>query len=249
MQTTKINNDLSIIQNPDGLTFGTDAYLLSAFVKGGARLAGADLGSGTGVIPLLCLSKNKAQRIFAVEIQESFCSLIEQNAALNGYSDRVLPICSNVTQLKAADLGEELDFVTSNPPYMKVDSGKRNEHDEKYIARHEVCGDIRDFCACANRLLKHGGRFYVVWRPDRLTDLICALRENSLEPKVATFVCATKESEPSMVLVRAVKGGASGMQVTRNLFLHDSKEDAAKSILSEDARGIYDSCSFEKFLK
>ena len=85
MQTTKINNDLSIIQNPDGLTFGTDAYLLSAFVKGGARLAGADLGSGTGVIPLLCLSKNKAQRIFAVEIQESFCSLIQQNATLNGY--------------------------------------------------------------------------------------------------------------------------------------------------------------------
>ena len=130
---------------------------------------------------------------------------------------------------------------------MKVNSGKRNEHDEKYIARHEVCGDIGDFCACASRLLKHGGKFYCVWRPDRLTDLLVAMRENRLEPKVITFVAATVESEPSMVLVRAIKGGASGNTVTRNLFLHDSKEDAAKSILSGDAKAIYENCSFESF--
>ena len=77
---------------------------------------------------------------------------------------------------------------------------------------------------------------------------MCAMRENKLEPKVITFVAATADSEPSMVLVRAVKGGASGMQVTRNLFLHDSKEDAAKSILSDDAKAIYENCSFENIL-
>jgi tRNA1Val (adenine37-N6)-methyltransferase len=184
-----------------------------------------------------------------VEIQESFCSLIQQNAALNGYSDRIVPICSNVTDLKASCLDRELDFVVSNPPYMKVDSGKRNEFDEKFIARHEVCGDIGDFCACANRLLKHGGKFYCVYRPDRLVDLMCAMRENKLEPKVITFVAATADSEPSMVLVRAMKGGASGSVVTRTLFLHSSREDAAKSILSPDAKRIYETCSFEEFLK
>ena len=249
MQTTKINNDLAIIQNPDGLTFGTDAYLLSAFTTGGKNKIGADLGSGTGIIPLLCLSKSKAARIYAVEVQESFCSLIRQNAALNNFDGRIIPVCRNVTDLKAADLGGEVDFVTSNPPYMKVDSGKRNEHDEKFIARHEVCGNIEDFCACAYRLLKHGGRFYCVYRPDRLTDLIFAMRQHKLEPKVITFVAATASSEPSMVLVRAIKGGASGMQVTRTLFLHSSREDAAKSILSPDAKKIYEFCSFEEFLK
>ena len=245
----RINDDLNLIQNPNGLTFGTDAYLLSAFVKGGARSTGADLGSGTGIIPLLCAARRKAARIFAVEIQESFAALIEKNAALNGLSEIIQPFCGDVRLLKAADLGTEFDFVTANPPYMKVDSGKRNLHDEKFIAWHEVCGDINDFCACAARLLKHGGRFYCVWRPDRLVDLIASLRDHRLEPKVITFVAATKESEPSMVLVRSVKGAASGATVTKTLFLHDSPSDAAKNILSNDAAQIYDTCSFEEFLK
>ena len=244
---TPINDNLKLLQNENGLTFGTDAYLLSAFTVGGKSKTGADLGSGTGVIPLLLCSREKAAKIYAVEVQESFCDLIAQNAELNGFSDRIIPVRKNVADLKAADLGQELDFVVSNPPYMKSDSGKRNEFDEKYIARHEVCGNISDFCACAYRLLKHGGRFYVVYRPDRLTDLLCALRDNRLEPKVITFVSATVDSDPSMVLVRSVKGGASGNTVTRTLFLHSSREDSAKSILSPDAKEIYENCSFENF--
>ena len=246
---TEINDNLKLIQNENGLTFGTDAYLLSAFTVGGKNKIGADLGSGTGIIPLLLCNREKAAKIYAVEVQESFCDLIKQNAELNGLRERIIPLHKNVSDLKAADLGQELDFVVSNPPYMRADSGKRNEFDEKFIARHEVCGNIGDFCACANRLLKHGGRFYVVYRPDRLTDLLCALRENKLEPKVITFVAATSDSEPSMVLVRSVKGGASGNTVTRSLFLHSSREAAAKSILSPDAEKIYEICSFDEFLK
>ena len=246
---TDINEELKLIQNHDGLTFGSDAYLLSAFVSGSSRLRGADLGSGTGVIPLLCASKAKASKIYAIEVQEGFVSLIERNAKLNSLSHIISPLLGDVREVKSAHTDGELDFVTANPPYMKVDSGKRNQFDEKFIARHEVMGGIGDFCACAYRLLKHGGRFYCVWRPDRLTDLIVSMRENRLEPKIMTFVCATKDSEPSIVLVRAIKGGSSGSAVTRNLILHGSKEDAAKSILSEDAKSIYENCSFEKFLK
>ena len=246
-KTAKINDNLTLIQSSHGLTFGSDAYLLSAFVSGGKNQVGADLGSGTGVIPLLCTSRQKASRIYAVEIQEKFADIITRNADANGMSEVIKPICADLRDLKASNIGGEVDFVTANPPYMKSDSGKRNEHDEKFIARHEVCGGISDFCACAYRLLKHGGKFYVVWRPDRLVDLICALRANRLEPKLITFVCATPQSEPSMVLVRSTKGAASGAVITRTLFLHDDKEGAIQSKLSADATKIYESCSFSCF--
>ncbi len=244
---TVINEDLILNQRVNGLTFGTDAYLLSAFVHGGAKSTLCDLGSGTGIIPLLCANKGKARKIYAVEIQKDFVSLIEKNAKENGYEDIITPIEADVREMNSRRVGCEVDIVTANPPYMKVDSGKRNEHDEKFIARHEVCGDIRDFCACAYRLLKHGGKFYTVWRPDRLCDLLCALRDNRLEPKRITFVCATAQSEPSMVLVQSTKGAASGSVVSRPLILHSSREDAKDSVLSQDAAKIYETCSFESF--
>ena len=243
----KINEELTLTESKNGLTFGTDAFLLSAFAEGGTTKKCADLGSGTGVIPLLCIQKNKFNKAYAVEIQEKFAEIIKQNAEQNGLSDKVIPLCADIRQVKPCDVGGELDVVTANPPYMTVDSGKRNEHDEKFIARHEVHGDINDFCACAYRLLKHGGKFYTVWRPDRLCDLICALRANRLEPKVIIFVHATTENEPSMVLIQSTKGAASGARVLRPLILHDSGEDAKNSKLSADAAAIYESCSFKNF--
>ena len=244
---TEINESLKLIQDTRGLTFGSDAYLLSAFVKGGRTQRAADLGSGTGIIPLLCLSRNKFKSVYAIELQESFADIINRNASLNKFESRLTPICADIRSINFSDTDGELDAVTANPPYMKADSGKRNENDEKYLARHEVNGDIRDFCACAKRLLKHGGRFYTVWRPDRLIDLLAALRENSLEPKLITFVAAYPDAAPSMMLVRSQKGAASGCNVTRTLFLHQSLEDAKRNILSPDAAAIYESGSFDKF--
>jgi len=243
----KINEGLTLTESRDGLTFGTDAYLLAAFTQGGIKKRCADLGSGTGVIPLLCIQRNKFNKAYAIEIQERFAEIIKQNAEQNGFSKKVIPLCADIREIKASDLDGELDAVTANPPYMTVDSGKRNEHDEKFIARHEVHGDIGDFCACAYRLLKHGGKFYTVWRPDRLCDLICSLRANRLEPKVIVFVHATTENEPSMVLVQSTKGAAPGARILRPLILHDSREDAKNSKLSADAKEIYESCSFKNF--
>ena len=245
----KINDNLTLSQNTKGLTFGTDAYLLSAFVSGGSKKRAADLGSGTGVISLLCQSRGKFAHVYAIEIQNDFAALIEQNAASNFLSDKISAVCSDVRDVKSSHTDGELDCVFSNPPYMKVDSGKRNQHDEKFIARHEVYGGIEDFCACAYRLLKHGGKFYTVWRPDRLTDIICALRNNRLEPKNIVFVHAHPNAHPSMVLIESMKGGASGNKLHRPLYLSLNAEDSKKNILSPDAQRIYDTCSFEEFLQ
>ena len=244
-----VNEGLSLIQKNNGLTFGTDAYLLAAYVTPEPRALCVDLGSGTGIISLLLAQKGKVARAVGVEVQAGFAALINKNAALNGLADRVSALHTDARELSqimlGAHVGEEqgraADIVVCNPPYMKTQSGARNEHDEKFIARHEVCGDIGDFCAAAARVLRFGGRFYVVYRPDRLSDLMAAMRQNNLEPKRMTFVHADEQSEPSMVLVEARASGAAGMTVTAPLLLHDvnSRADAHRP-LSEAAQKIYD---------
>lgn len=244
----EINEDLRLIQKINGLTFGTDAYLLSAYMRSSRNSKAAELGSGTGIISLLCAAKGKFKKIYALEIQKDFAELCERNALLNGLEEKVLSVCIDVRNVKPELFGEELDVVFSNPPYMKTDSGKRNEAEEKYIARHEVCGGIEDFCNAAARLLKFGGLFYCVYRPDRITDLFAAMKKHKLEPKRMTFVSADAETEPSMVLIEAKKGGSCGLKVTRPLFLHmcDSNKSGKRS-KSPDAEKIYDTCSFEAF--
>lgn len=238
---TKVNENISLIQKKNGLTFGTDAYLLAAFVKAQRKGIALELGGGTGIISLLCASKDKFNKIYCVEIQKDFADIISRNAELNLLDKKVISVRKDIRELKSSDVGCEVDAVFSNPPYMKVDSGKRNEHDEKFIARHEVCGDIGDFCTCAKRLLKHGGLFYCVWRPDRLTDLICAMRENTLEPKEICFVHANTKSAPSMVLVKAKKGAAASAVIDEPLFLN--LDDDPKT-LTERAKKIYEECNF-----
>ena len=239
---TKVNENIELIQNKNGLTFGTDAFLLASFIKAQKNSVAVELGGGTGIISLLCASREKFKTIYCAEIQPDFAEIIGRNAKLNNLDNKIVPLCEDVRNLKSATLGYEVDAVFSNPPYMKVDSGKRNDYDEKYIARHEVCGDIGDFCACAKRLLKHGGFFYCVWRPDRLVDLICAMRENNLEPKEMCFVHANTKSEPSIVLIKAKKGAASSTKVLEPLFLN---LDNDPKTLTERAKKIYEECNFQ----
>ena len=238
---TSVNENIKLIQKKNGLTFGTDAFLLASFIKAQKNAIAVELGGGTGIISLLCASREKLGKIYCLEIQKDFSDIIDRNAQLNSLDNKVSSLCADVRDIRSTDLGFEVDVVFSNPPYMKADSGKRNESDEKYIARHEVCGDIGDFCACAKRLLKHGGFFYCVWRPDRLTDLICAMRENSLEPKEICFVHANTKSAPSMVLIKAKKGASSGAIVCEPLFLN---EDDDSKMLTERAKKIYEECNF-----
>lgn len=238
---TEVNENIKLIQKKNGLTFGTDAYLLSAFIKAQRNGIAVELGGGTGIISLLCASREKFKVIYCAEIQEDFAEIIKRNASINGLNDKVKALHGDIRNIKSTDVGCEVDVVFSNPPYMKVDSGKRNEYDEKFIARHEVCGDIGDFCECAKRLLKHGGFFYCVWRPDRLIDLIYAMRSNNLEPKEMCFVHSNTKNKPSMVLVKAKKGASASVKICEPLFLN--LDDDAKT-LTDRAKRIYEECNF-----
>jgi tRNA1(Val) A37 N6-methylase TrmN6 len=237
-----VNDSLKLIQKTDGLTFGTDALLLAGYISGKYKNA-LEIGGGTGIISMLLLTREKVRVATAVEVQEEFSELIGRNAELNGLTDRLFPILSDIRDFKAEG---EFDLIYTNPPYMKTDSGKANEMDKKNIARHEVFGDISDFTEAARRLLKFGGTFAAVYRPDRLTDLIFAMREARIEPKRITFVHADTESESSMVLIEGKAGGKSGNILTRPLIIYKDKNH---SEYSEDMKYIMENGSFPNGFK
>ncbi len=238
----EVNDRLKLIQNTDGLTFGTDALLLAGYISGKYK-CGCELGGGTGIISMLLLTREKIGTAHVLEIQEEYAALISKNAELNSLTDRLFPICTDIRDYKAE---REFDIIFTNPPYMKSDSGKANMLDKKNIARHEVFGDISDFCNAGAALLKFGGSFAVVYRPDRLCDLIAAMRSASLEPKRMTFVHADSSSESSMVLIEAKKGAKSGMMLTRPLIIY---EDSSHKKYSQDMNYIMENGCFPLYYK
>ncbi|MGM9647639.1 MAG: tRNA1(Val) (adenine(37)-N6)-methyltransferase [Eubacteriales bacterium] len=242
--TTPINGSLTLIQHKEMLTFGTDAYLLYAYLRKKVKGCAVELGAGSGVISLLAASAGKFATITAVEVQPTQADICTANFAANGISEKVSVLCANVKDLTPAMIGGEVDAVFANPPYMTVGSGKANVSDAKYIARHEVLGTVADFSSAAARLLKFGGSFYVVWRPDRLPALFSALSGANLSPKRMTAVHGDAASAPSLVLVEAKKGGApDGFFLTQPLLLHENAK-ASPLMDTPDYKYIYETGEF-----
>ena len=236
-----VNDDITLLQRKNGLTFGTDALLLASYIEN-IRADTLELGAGTGVISLLLLKRDKVNHVTALEVQPDFSEIVKQNANENGLSDKLEALCCDLRDFHSE---KKFGLVFTNPPYMRCDSGKPNDFDEKNIARHEVKGTILDFCKCASRSLKFGGAFYAVYRTDRLVDLIAAMREYKIEPKRLTFVHADANSLPSMVLIEGKSGAAPSMRVTPPLILY---QDPAHKTYSEDYEYIYkNGCFPDKF--
>lgn len=237
----EINENLRLIEKKDSLTFGTDAYLLSAYLPKRQKHIGVELGCGSGVISLLALTKKKCQHVYGIEVQKDIASVALRNSELNTLSEVFSVINKDLRHVTVEDIKTEVDFVFSNPPYMKNDSGKANENDFKNISRHEVCGDIDDFCKCAKILLKHGGSFYVVYRPDRMIDLIYAMRNNGIEPKRLTFIHSNTNTPPSLLLIQGKKGAKSGLVIDKPIYIY---ENGTTKYTSEFEK-IYENCEIE----
>ena len=241
---TRINNNLVLYQKEGGLTFGTDAYLLYAYLRGGSKAVAVDFGSGTGVISLLAASKSKFTRIHAIEVQEDFCETIKLNTHKNNLGDIITVHNKDVRTISSSDFNGEVDVVFTNPPYMKSDTGKSNNANIKNIARHEVMGSIDDFTKSAANILKFGGYFYAVYRPDRLIDLITSMRCHGIEPKRMTYVHHTVDSKPSLVLIEGKKGASASLFVTKPLILKDKNGDD-----TADIKFIYENGEFNEQYK
>lgn len=206
-------NGYRIIQNRDRFCFGMDAVLLSGFaqVRPGERVA--DLGTGTGIIPILLEAKYEGEHYIGLEIQKEMADMAARSVKLNGLQEKISIVEGDIRN--AGDLLglSKFDVVTSNPPYMNDAHGLKNPDLPKAIARHEVLCTLEDVVREAARLLKPGGRFYMVHRPHRLIEIITALTERKLEPKRMKLVHPYVDREANMVLIEAVRGGRSMIKV------------------------------------
>ncbi len=211
---------LKIIQNPERFCFGMDAVLLSGFAKAprGGRVL--DLGTGTGIIPLLMSAKTEAGIFYALELQHDSAEMAERSVRMNHLEERIVVTEGDIREADALFAPASFDVITSNPPYMIGNHGLTGDADARTIARHEVMCTFDDIARVTEKLLKPGGHFYLVHRPFRLAELITTLCAHHLEPKRMQLVYPYVDREPNMVLLDCVRGGKSRITVEKPLIVY-----------------------------
>ncbi len=213
-------NNYKIIQDPDRFCFGMDAVLLSGFarVPEGAKVL--DLGTGTGIIPILLEAKTKAAHLTGLEIQAESADMAARSVRLNGLCEKIEIVNGDIKEAVRIFGAASFDVVTCNPPYMTEHHGLTNLQEPKAIARHELLCSLEDVISQSAKLLKPGGNFFMVHRPFRLTEILVLLHQYKLEPKRMKLVYPFVDKEPNMVLIEAKRGAKSRMTVEKPLIVY-----------------------------
>lgn len=213
-------NQYKIIQNTKKFCFGMDAVLLSGYAKVMPGEKVLDLGTGTGIIPILLEAKTQGKHFTGLEIQEESADMAKRSVAMNNLEDKVDIVVGDIKEASALFGLASFDVVTSNPPYMNHSHGIVNPGEAKAIARHELLCSLEDVVREASRLLKPNGRFYLVHRPFRLVEIINVLTAYKLEPKRMKLVHPYVDKEPNMVLIECIKGAKSMIKVDAPLIVY-----------------------------
>lgn len=207
--------------------FGTDAFLLADFSQYRQKDKVCDLGTGCGIIPLIMQKSRPPQIIYAVDIQENAIEQLEKGIEKSGVSG-IVPICADLKNLwENAPVGL-LDLVTCNPPYKVQGAGFESEITSQRIARHEIMCNIDDVCRTAEKLLKFGGKLCMCNRPERLSDVIYAMKSYNIEPKRIRFVSKNPDSAPWLFLIEGKKGSKPFMQIEPQLYIRDGENFSAE---------------------
>ena len=213
-------NGYQIIQKKNGFCFGMDAVLLSGFARVKQGEKAIDLGTGTGIIPILLEAKYEGEHYTGLEIQDEMADMAARSVALNHLEEKVSIVKGDIKEASRLFGAASFDVVTSNPPYMNDAHGLKNPDLPKAISRHEVLCTLDDVTREAARLLRPGGRFYMVHRPHRLIEIITALTKYKLEPKRLKMVDPFVEKDANMVLIEAVRGGKSMIKVEAPIVVY-----------------------------
>ena len=211
---------LKIIQNTEGFCFGIDSVLLTEFardIKKQSKIA--DLGTGTGILGILLSKKVDAKKIIGIEIQEEVANMAKRSIKLNSLENIFEIINSDINKINLEN--NTFDAVVTNPPYKKLGTGIKNKEEKQQISRYETLANLDDWIRVSSKLLKDNGGFYIVYRTDRLTELIEILRKYKLEVKKMRFVYSDINKQSNLVLIKAVKGAGEFLKVEKPLFIYN----------------------------
>lgn len=215
--------NLKLIQKRKAFRFGVDAVLLANFAdaKKGDRVL--DIGTGTGIIPILMAGKTEANELVGIEIQPDMVEMANRSICLNGLEDRVRIFEGDITRFEDYFEASSFDVIVTNPPYIGRGSGIKNAEDKLSLARHEIACTLEDIIKAVHKLLKVNGQFAMVHRPERLVDILYLLRTYSIEPKFLRFIHPAPYKKPNLVLVKAVRGGKTQLNMLEPLYIYDGK--------------------------
>ena len=225
-------NGLYIIQDRNKFCFGIDSILITDFAKDIKKNTSLmDIGSGTGVISILCQKKYNLSNVVGVEIQKDMAEMSKRSIMLNNLEDNISILNCNIKDVLKYVNKNSFDYVITNPPYKKKNEGIKNTSVNKLISRHEIECDLNDILENSYKVLKDNGSIYIVHRPERLVDLLYQLRLCKLEPKKIRFVFSKYNESPVLVLVKATKNGGSFLKVDKNLVIYEEDGNYTDEIL------------------
>lgn len=222
---------LKLIQNPEWFCFGTDAVLLSDFARIRKSEKIVDLGTGTGVIPILLYGKYSPRKIIGVEIQDEVAEMAGRSVELNNLTQVIEIYNGDIKDCYKYIGTNEFDVVVSNPPYQKVNGGLISPQDKKAISRHEILISLDELIYTSGKLLKDGGRLYMIHRPERLKDIIISLDKNRFNPKRIRFIHPYVNKKPTMLLIEAAKFGGDFLTIEEPLYIYNKDGSYTEEIL------------------
>lgn len=240
MEAVRINDDeriddlqykgLRLIQKRDGFCFGVDAVLLANFADVRKNAAVIDLGTGTGIIPVLLAGKTEAKSITGLEIQAEMAEMAGRSIELNSLGDRVKILCGDLKNSPELFGACSFDVVVTNPPYMNAGGGLVNPSDTKAVSRHEILCTLEDVIRASARLLIPGGQLAMVHRPERLVDIVWLMRSYKIEPKVLRLVHPSPYKKSNLLLIKGSKGGNPQLKMLDPLYVYDDKGKFSREI-------------------
>lgn len=226
---------LVLIQNKKRFRYGVDAVLLSWFARAKEGETVLDLCTGTGVIPILMTAKTSARHFTGLEIQPEVAGMASRSVKLNGLEDRVSIVTGDVKEASQLFGGASFDVVTVNPPYLAGNGGLHNEDESKAISRHEILCSLDDVVRESSKVLKPGGRIYMVHRPFRLTDILVAMTKYRISPRRLCMVYPRVSREANLVLVEGVRGGRTQIKAEAPVILQE--ENGEETLLIRQIHG------------